>query len=196
VKKANMSVGVFAGIFNSNGEILLRRRTEEGSIIPGKSFKRCYELPGGAVMETDEESIPYDYILRELEREVKEETGLLISIDRMSFFFPVAFKLEKPARYDLAMVTVVYQEQVLNLVDGNIVTGPQKDCIFVSTERLNELARRFVAPKKEEGIEGEGLLSGYGKRMHCMALAALHKSPNIDCFREAVRTLTKIQMEW
>ncbi|PIP24409.1 MAG: hypothetical protein COS25_00930 [Candidatus Nealsonbacteria bacterium CG02_land_8_20_14_3_00_37_10] len=193
-EKAKIAVGVYAGILNSEGKLLLRRRTETGSIIPGRSFKGNWELPGGGIMETDEESIPYSYAVKELKREVREEVGIRLTISKMPPLFTVMFK--GPAGYDLAMVTPVQSEQISNLSVGQGIEGMKGDFIFVSTEELNELAREFVSADKKKGIDGKGLLSGYGKRMHCMALMALFKSRNTDYSRQAATTLTQIQEGW
>ena len=48
MEKISTTVGVFAGILDqTTGKLLLRQRVEEDSIIPGKSFKSNWELPGG-----------------------------------------------------------------------------------------------------------------------------------------------------
>lgn len=192
--KAKIAVGVFAGILNSKGKLLLRRRTEVDSIIPGKSFKGNWELCGGGIMETDEQSIPYNYAVKELKREVEEEVGIKITIGKMPSFYPVMFK--GPAGYDLAMVTVVQPGQILNEVVSGIIQDTKGDLTFVSTEGLNELARIFVPADKKKGIDGKGLLGGYGKRMHSMALLVLSQSRNTDYSSYAVGTLVKIEEEW
>lgn len=194
MEKAKVAVGVYAGILNNGGKLLLRRRTEIESIIPGKSFKGNWELPGGGIMETKEESIPYNYAVKELKREVEEEVGVGISIGKMPPFYPVMFR--GPAGYDLAVVTPVQQEQISNLIAGQVIPAIKGDSTFVSTEELNELAREFVPADKKNGIDGKGLVSGYGKRMHCMALRVLSESRNADCSRQAVRTLVEIQERW
>lgn len=194
MEKAKVAIGVYAGILNGQGKILLRRRIGEDSIIPGKSFKGNWELPGGGVMETDEESIPYSYAVKELKREVEEEVGIKIAIIKMPPFYPVMFK--GAAGYDLAIVTPVQQEQISDLIAGQVIPAIKGDSIFVSTEELNELAREFVPADKKKGVEGKGLLSGYGKRMHCMALQVLTESRNADYSRQAVRTLVEIQEGW
>lgn len=193
-EKAKVAVGVYAGILNSEGKLLLRRRTEIDSIIPGKSFKGNWELPGGGIMETEEESIPYNYAVRELKREVEEELGIRISINKMPPFYPVMFR--GPAGYDLAVVTPVQQEQISNLIANQVTPAIKGDSTFVSTEELNELAREFVPADKKKGIDGKGLVSGYGKRMHCMALMVLSKSRNADYSRQAVGALVEIQEGW
>lgn len=187
-EKAKIAVGVFAGILNREGKLLLRRRVETNSIIPERSFKGCWELPGGGIMETDEESIPYNYPAKELKREVEEEVGLKIVIGQMPPLYPVMFK--GPAGYDLAMITPIHPEQILGEFD---IKG---DFLFVSPEKLNELAKEFVSADKKKGIGRKGLVGGYGKRMHCMSLMALSESGNSNYSRQAVRTLLEIQKGW
>ena len=191
--KANITVGVYAGIISGfvggNGGILLRRRTETSSIIPGKSFKGCWELPGGGIRETEEKEISYHYAVTELIREVIEELGVVkVYIKPTPAFYPVMFK--GPAGYDLAMVTVINTSDIVH-------EGPIKaDCAFASPQEVNEEAKNFVAADKQKGIDGKGLLSGYGKRMHCMALLALSHSSNPEYARQASETLAEIQKQW
>lgn len=182
--KAKFTVGVFAGIMRPDGLLLLQRRVEEDSIIPGQSFVGNWELPGGGVME-QESSISYALLSRELMREVIEETGLTITVDPMPTFYPTPFK--GPNGYDLSLVTPVE-------IDYDLPT--KGDHIWVSPENLNQLAREFIAPKKNPRVEAKGLLSGYGKRMHCMALAALTRSPNPIYSNDARQTLEEIQKSW
>lgn len=182
--KALFTVGVFAGILNgAAGKLLLRQRDEEGSILPGRSFRGNWELPGGGVM--DNEKISYGHLSRELERELKEELGIEIFISSTPAFYPAPFK--GPKGCDLALVTPI--------ILGSPIS-PRGGAIWVSPEELDRLARKFIAPNKQTGISGEGLLSGHGKRMHCMALAALSHSPNSQYAVEAASMLAEIQKSW
>jgi len=185
--KISTTVGVFAGILDqSTGKVLLRRRVEEDSIIPGKSFKGSWELPGGGVM--DIEKIPYNHLLNELVREVDEEVGMSISVDPMASLYAVPFK--GSAGYDLAMVT-----PIVMLVTTS--SRPTKgEVAWVSSDELEGLAEDFVSADRKKGIDGKGLLSGYGKRMHCMALKALSFSPNTVYAKEAKAILVEIQKDW
>jgi len=184
VPKAKFNIGVFAGIINkTSGKLLLRRRTEEGSILPDKSFTGNWELPGGGVQEA--EKISYAYLSQELTREVKEELGIDVRIDPMPDFYPAPFK--GPNGYDLALVTAIF-------VDNAIV--PNGDFIWVNPEELDQQAKDFIAPKKDQGIEARGLLSGYGKRMHCMALVILMRGIRGDYAVQAEKMLTEIQSNW
>lgn len=193
--KLKTTVGVAAGIFNSEGKLLLRRRVEHDSIT-GIDYYGCYELPVVAVLETEQESIPYDYLCQELMRGVREELGVIISVDPMPAFYPVMFK--GPQGYDLAMITLILPKDVAVATPGEDIKG---EIIFVLPQELNDLARKYVPAKKDkEGIiiePGKGLLSGFGKRQHCMAMKAF----SIACINrtyqgEAESTLKKIQESW
>lgn len=185
-EKALFTVGVFAGIINSSdGRLLLRRRTEEGSILPGQSFRGNWELPGGGV--TEGEKIPYNHLIRELERELVEEIGASPPMEPGPMFFTASFKNPKTGAYDLALVTPILVPEPRDL------TG---DTLWVSPGELNQLAKEFVASDKKTGADGKGLLSGWGKRMHCMALAALCYSPNQGYAKQARDMLAEISATW
>ena len=165
------NVGVFVGFLNQNkeGKILLRRRTEEGSIIPGVSFKGNWELPGGGAEEA--EFVGYNYMVETAFREAAEEVG--ISCGEIPFLGPLYSAFFKgPKGYDLALV-VPY---------GTIDEPTKGETTYVSPEELEALALAFLSPKeaKEKGLsEATGLLSGKGKRMYLMAMTVLAKySPN------------------
>ncbi len=99
--KVKATIGVFGGIINKEGKLLLRRRTETSSIIPGKSFKGNWELPGGGVEVED--NMSYSHLAESLEREIYEELGIELSIDPMPAMYPVFYgKLQ-----DLAMVVLI-----------------------------------------------------------------------------------------
>ena len=184
-EKAKFTVGVFAGIIRRrDGKLLLRRRTETGSIIPGMEFKGCWELPGGGVMET--QKVPYCHLAAELLRELTEELGVhVVGIHKMPAFYPMSFK--GSAGYDLALVTAILVENL----------NPACEHVWVSTGELNQLAKDFVAADKKTGASGDGLLSGWGKRMHCMALACLaHSSTSSDYASLAEATLRELMSHW
>lgn len=176
-EKIKASVGVYAGTFKE-GKILLRRRVETSSLIADKSFKGCWELPGGGVRVT--EDMPYSHLVNELKREVNEEVGIPITVDPMPPMYPVFFGKAQ----DLALVTLI--ETSLEPTKG--------ETKWVSFEELNELARGYKPANKEKREDGEGLVSGPGKRMHCMALRVFsvigeHKE-------EATEMLQEIQKNW
>lgn len=170
--KVKATIGVFAGIINEEGKILLRRREEIDSIT-GKSYKGDWELPGGGVVEA--EKITYDHLVKELIREVKEEIGISISVDPMPEMYPLLFK--GPQGYDLALVVPIRSNK-----------KPSKgETIYVSPKELKELAEK---PK------GQQLLSGWGKRMCCMALKAHSFGTAYYEAKEAGEMLFAIQKEW
>ena len=182
--KASMNLGVYAGILNpkKEGKLLLRRRVEEDSIIPGKSFRGNWELPGGGVMETEKPG--YDWLVRELKREVEEEVGISIPVDLMPPMYSLFFR--GPLGDDLAQVTPIIAE----------VEPAKGETRWVSPTELESLAEEFVPANKKAGIEGKGIVSGYGKRMHCMALASLCHSPNPKYAKQATEMLREIQEGW
>jgi hypothetical protein len=159
---------------------------EEGSIIPGQSFVGNWELPGGGVRDWGE--VSYPLLARELEREVFEELEIKIVLDHMPAFYPVAFK--GPKGYDLGLVTRLVIPEPAHI---------KGEFLWVSPTELNQLAAEFVPAKKDPPIEGKGLLSGTGKRMHCMALTAfastIYAGTNQYAI-EANRTLEEIQKAW
>jgi len=184
-ERIKATIGVFAGIIferatgsNEQGKLLLRRRVEENSTIPGKSFKGCWELAGGGVLKTV--NMPYSHLVSQLKKEVNEEVGIPITVDPMPPMYPVFFGKTK----DLAMVTPVETS----------VKPTKGETIWVSLDELNQLAREFEQPDKRTGKDGRGIVSGYGKRMHCMALKALCFSPVYGS--EAKKTLVEIQKNW
>ena len=179
-------MGIYAGILNpeKEGKLLLRRRVEKHSIIPGKSFKGCWELPGGAVTATTESAIPYNYYLDDLIKNVKDRTGISLSSPALPLMYLVLFK--GSAGYDLAGVVIAIMAQEPTV----------EETIYVSPKELAQLAKEFVPADEKTGKDGVGLLSGEGKRMHCMALAALCHSPNLDYAQEAPEMLYQITKKW
>lgn len=177
--------GIYAGVMDPDtGKLLLMRRTKTTSIIPGVSFRGNWELPGGAVMASDEKSVPYDYHLKELTRLLQEKTGILSVVRGLPFMYSVFFK--GPAGYDEASVIP------LTLSEKPTIG----DTIYVSPYELRALAEDFEPADEKTGKSGKGILSGKGKRMHCMALAALSHSPNQDFVRQAMSMLQMITETW
>ena len=186
MEKIKTTVGVFAGILNTGGELLLVRRTVHPNILDEKgekiSFKGNWELPGGGVM--DAEKVSYCHLVNELKREVQEEVGVVVSPDLMPAMYPVLFK--GSLGYDLALVTPIETS----------VTPTKEKTILVSPEELERLAKEYEPADKKTGKDGKGIVSGYGKRMHCMALKALCFSPNPEYAKQAWEMLTEIQKVW
>jgi len=187
--KIKTMVGVTVAIFNEEGKLLWREREEHDSITD-KDYYGCWELPVIAVQETEEKSIPYNYLNKQLIEGVKREVGIDISeyLDPMPAFFPVMFKNPK-GEYDLAMITSL----------GVVKEKPTKGkTIYVSPEEANDLAKEYEPLKKdEEGMilsPGKGLLSGFGYRQHCMTMKAFEVgSPNPQYREEGEKTLAEIQ---
>ena len=177
-EKIKATVGVFAGIINEDGKLLLRRRTEIPSIIPGKSFKGCWELPGGGVMVA--ENMPYSHLVNELKREVDEEVGIPITVNPMPPMYPVFFGKTQ----DLALVVPVETS----------LEPTKEETKWVSLDELNELAREYEPANKETGEDGQGIVSGYGKRMHCLILRAFSFSHEYG--EKAEELLVEIQKNW
>jgi|SRR3989338_2571339 len=191
-EKAKITVGMFAGILRPNGKLLLRRRTEEASMLPGVSFKGCWELPGGAVYETSDPIVSYDYPLKQMMRRVQDEMGIELSLnDRMpAMFGGVCFK-GKDGDYDIAIVVPVFlkPEPKINRYEVK----------WVDSKELNELAKGYVVPnvKTDPPTEGQGIVSGFGKRMHCLALCALNeRSRDHVSVQLAGKTLMEIEATW
>ena len=193
--KASMNLGTYIGFLNPNkeGRLLLRRRIEEDSIIPDPndpsktiSFRGNWESPGGAVEETSEEKVSYDYPIKEAVREAAEEVGISVPLSGMPPVYLVFFK--GPKGYDLAGITPAITTE-----------EPTKgETMWVSPSELNVLAEEFISETdaKKQGREAKGLLSGKGKRQHCMALAALCHSPNPEYAKQAKEMLSEIQKGW
>jgi len=181
VEKFISTVGVFAGILNVDGKLLLRRRTlpeEEKSLISDKTVKRDWELPGG-IVEQEEMLAASDEkgLIEALKREIKEELGLEIELFLPLQVFPVVLAKEISGRItsDIAFLIVVQHGQWSGEPTGKIR--------WVDPWDLKELA---------ENPPGEQLLSGWGKRMCRMALIALKHSPVLMFSTKARKLLAEI----
>lgn len=173
------TLGVFAGILNDDGEVLLRRRIlpEETNSLTGKNVFGDYELLGGKVEQAEMLSIGNERgLLLALSREAKEEAGINIYPKIETAMYPAVFckKLsEKKIVMDIAIVFVLLASEWNGKPKGEIA--------WVNPCQLKELAEK---PK------GKQLLSGWGKRMCRMALFTLcHGSYD----KEAKRMLSTIQ---
>ncbi len=185
--KATMNLGMYLGLLNKEGKLLLRRREETESIIPGVSFRGNWELPGGAVEETPAEKVRYDYPIQEAVREVAEEVGISVSLAGMPPVFLAFFK--GPKGYDLAGVTPLITAE----------EPTRGETVWVSPSELKALAQEFISETdaKKQGLkEAKGLLGGWGKRMCCLALVALSHSPNPEFAKQAQEMLKEIQKGW
>jgi len=184
-EKIRCTIGIYIAILNPDrhGRLLIWRRTEEGSIIPGVSFYGNWEMPGGGVYVPSTQ-VGYDYPLKEGVRQLEEEVG--IKGLRLLGMRPTSILLFQT---DLALV-------VPWIVSAEPTKGETR---WVSTAEYNQLAKEFIGPKeaKEQGLpEARGLVSGWGKRMHCLGLWALTHSPNEDFTGEALSTLDSIIGTW
>ncbi|MDP3991010.1 MAG: hypothetical protein Q8P63_01820 [Candidatus Nealsonbacteria bacterium] len=173
--------GIYVGILHpKSGKLLLVRRTGSTSIIPDVSFCGNWEIIGGAVMASDNKAVPYNYYLGELSRLMEAKAGIVMVILGLPAMHSVLFK--GPNGYDEASVIPIVH-------DAKPTIG---EMLWVSPHELQILTDEFEPVDEKTGKSGKGLLSGYGKRMHCMALAALSHSPNYDFSIEAMRMLREI----
>ena len=189
-QKVTPTIGVFAGILTVNGELLLRRRVETDSIVPGKSFKGNWELPGGGVMKGETfEATNETVIQKALAREVKEEVGLEIEMTSMPAMYPaiLARKYTEKEIVDFAFVVIIQPDQW----KGRL----KEETMWVSPEKLYKLAMEFEPADRKTGKDGKGIVSGYGKRMHRMALMSLSHSPNKRYSFEARDELVAIHFD-
>ena len=160
------TIGVFAGIFDMKGRILLVK-------IETGSFTGEWDLPGGGVdAEKAKEALTEQFLLGELEREIEEETGILLRlrIETSPILWPALLK----GGDDMALPIVV----------GVVKSKPTKGTTqFVSFGALQRLAK---------GPRGNRLLGGSGGRMHRLVLRLLSCSPNRWYRRRARETLKSI----
>ena len=149
------SIGVFAGIYDIDGNVLLERRGQNET-LPGD-----WDLPGGEVRAVIASMSPDERLIgQELERKVFEKTGISISVERMPEMYPAVMK----GGADWAFVIPIGEALI-----PSEISGKEGKLVFVSPEELLELAQRS---------EGNRLVSGVGKRMHRLALMALCCGPN------------------
>lgn len=172
--------GSYVGFLNptQNGRLLLVRRTSTHSIIPGVSFKGCWELPGGAEEEADQ--ISYNYSVEVAFAKARDKVGIDVPPQDRPFlgpFYGTDFK--GPAGYD--------EGQVVPVVSNLLPT--LGETMWVDPTELDGLAQRFIPEDeaKKRGLpEADGLMSGKGKRMYLMAMSALVHSPNQQYHLSAV----------
>ena len=183
------TIGMSIGFLDQEtGMLLVRQRIfEEGSIIPGISFKGNWDLPGGGAEEVSTPTVRYDYPVLEAARKAEEEVGISISLTGMPATYLTLFKGLRG--YDYAGV-----------IPLTTTAKPTKgETRWVSPQELEALAKEFISVddgKKLEPAEAKGLVSGYGKRMHCLCLQALALSPNVIYAAEAKQMLGAIQADW
>ncbi|MFX1236425.1 MAG: NUDIX hydrolase [Promethearchaeota archaeon] len=156
-------VGVFAGIFDKMGRILLVK------IDYGEHIGE-WNLPGGGVeAEYSANAIDEQFLLLELAREVEEETGLKIPLNfnKYSVEWPTLIK----GGYDLAIPILI----------GMINDRPSKgETMFASLNKVQILANES---------RNKRILKGHGERMHRMILRLLCHSPNRSYQTESQKIL-------
>ncbi|MDP2637375.1 MAG: NUDIX domain-containing protein [bacterium] len=170
------TVGVFIALFNPHeyGKLLVRRRVRE------LTFRGNWDLPGGGVEEVGESN--YDHLVAEGFRELEEEVGIEISLIPGYAYSMYAAFLKGQKTNDLALVIPCMSHEY-----------PTKgETCWVSVEELNDLAREFMVLDEAKRQEARGLVSGWGKRMHRLALSAFVSMPNGPYLDAAVRTLHQI----
>jgi 8-oxo-dGTP pyrophosphatase MutT (NUDIX family) len=177
------TIGMFFGFLDADtGKLLVKRRLFEDP------FRGNWDLPGGGVQTVDSATVRYDHPISEANREAEEEVGMHAVKDPMPAVYLVLFKASL-GNYDLAgVIPYVTNEK------------PTKgEIMWVSPQELQALAQEFIseADAKRQGLsEAKGLVSGVGKRMHCMCLRALTFSPNRDYASDAQFMLAEIQTTW
>ncbi|MBX4201205.1 hypothetical protein KW786_03750 [Candidatus Parcubacteria bacterium] len=185
--KLSTNVGMYVGFLReTDGKLLLVRRTDPTSIIPGVSFKGNWELPGGAEEEAD--TINYNHAVHTAFAKAKAKVGIDVSEGDQPFLGPLyGTSFKGPQGYDLAQI-------VPFVTSTQPATG---ETLWVSPGELEVLALAFVSETtaKAQGLaQAEGLLSGKGKRMYQMGMAALaHHSPNSAYRQEAMVFLKACQ---
>jgi len=169
------SIGVFAGIYDESGRVLLKKRGSD------ETLSGDWDLPGGAV-EIEAASNAFDERLigQELAREVKEETNITIRVDSMPAMYPAIIT----GGFDWAFIVPVSCSD--SLWRHKLDTA-KKYFEFASPSELMKIAQ---CP------EGNRLVSGVGKRMHRLALMALCHSPNKEYRAEAKNMLKIIHREF
>ncbi|MDO8633363.1 MAG: NUDIX domain-containing protein [Candidatus Wildermuthbacteria bacterium] len=167
---------MFIGLFNprESDKLLVRRRVRE------LTFRGNWDLPGGGVEEVGESN--YDHLVAEGFRELEEEVGIEISVIPGYAYSMYAAFLKGQKANDLALV--------IPCVSYDYPT--RGETRWVSVEELNALAREFVPLDEAKKQEARGLVSGWGKRMHRLALSAFTSMSSGPYISEAVRTLHRI----
>ncbi len=175
---ASPTISVYAGMFFPESE---KYKTDSGKLILHRrpadvSFPGNWELLGGGVSAKVNEQADDERIIgKELNRIISEKMKFAfeIEIEHMPPMHPAILK----GGSDWAFVVPVITNKI-----GLAIWG-MTDIMLVSPRELLTLAN---------GPEGNRLLSGYGKRMHRLALAAFRYSPNEEYVEEAEEMRKKI----
>lgn len=159
--KALFTIGVFGGIFNSQGKLLLRKRDEKGS-YPGK-----WELPGGTIQEKHLEIGDERAIGKALQERISEELGIFVYVQRMPSMYPAM-----PSRGDDIAFAII----IGKIHDTSSFKGETK---FVDVDELNSLA------------ESGEFLSGKGRMYRmCLRMLASRDCPNLEYRKKAGEILS------
>lgn len=183
-KVASPTISVYAGMFfpwdnrykSISGKLILHRRSDS------VKFAGDWELLGGSINAEA-------FSKANSERIFENELSKMI-IEKANFSFEI---------------TIAYMPSMCPAV----VNGGS-DCAFVIPVRTNELGLfifgldnfKLVSPEEllelANGPEGNRLLSGYGKRMHRLALKAFQfpDCSSDDYKKEAKRMLQEIHSQW
>ena len=129
----NSSAAVVAIIENEKGEVLIARRAKDPA-------KGTYDLPGGFVdmYETAEEAIA---------REVREETGLLITSSKYLFSIPNIYVY---SNFEVHTVDMFFKCNVNNFRELN-AQDDVSELLFIARDRLNPADFGLTSIRK--GIE-------------------------------------------
>lgn len=181
-RNASPTISVYAAMFfpdsakfkSDCGKLILHRRPA------GVSFPGDLELPGGGISaEANEQADDERIIGKELNHIISEKIkfSFEIEIEHMPPMHAAVLK----GGSDWAFVVPVITNSLSVAIFG------MTNIMLVSPQELLALAN---------GPEGNRLLSGYGKRMHRLALAAFKYSPNKGYAEEAKKMHKKIHDLW
>jgi hypothetical protein len=179
---AHPTISIYAAMFfpyttknkEHSGKLILHRRPAS------VSFPGDWELLGGGISaEANEHADDERIIGKELNRIISEKTNFAwkIEIEHMPPMHPVIIK----GGSDWAFIIPVITNEL-----GIAIFG-EDDFMLASPEELLTLAN---------GPEGNRLLSGYGKRMHRLALMAFRYSPNKEYKKESKKMRKPFYAHW
>lgn len=184
--KLTSHLGAYVAFLSwENGKLLLIQREETESMLKGVSFRGCWELPGAQVKGAN--ILRYNYLAQTAFNGAEEKTGIHIPPNAWPFLGPWYCPMHDSGKdYDVGMVLPF----PTNLKPSKGTT------VWVSPSQLEVLAVKFISEtdaKQKGSSQGDGLVSGWGKRMCCMALSALKHSPHSEYARQANQMLNEIQ---
>ena len=178
------TIGMNFGFLDpKSGKLLVKQRVSEE-----QTFRGNWDMPGGGVEEVGTSQVRYDHPILEAVREADEEVGIRLPLMGMPPVHLTLFK-NRQGEYDLAGV-------IPYVTDKKPTRGIT---MWVSPKELETLAAEFVSERdaRKQGLsEAKGLVSGLGKRMHCLCLRSLMCSPNASYVAQATKMLEAIQASW